>query len=781
MKIFTAVFAYHFIPTSFIPSNLMKKITLLALVASGAALRPAAAQTVKSVADARADGPGATVTVRGVVTNGAELGIIRYLQDGTAGLAAYSTSAAGFAALVPGDSIEISGTLKNFNGLLEIDPVSSVTVLAQNRVIRPAATVEASALTSVFAEQYESRVVRINKNTSITTSAGAAVGTFGGNTNYLLNGQTGATLRTAAAGNTGNDIVGKPAPSGQFDVLGIMSQFSNSGTGGYQLLPRRYQDFVLGGTPNLLSAPTPTGISTTGFTVNFSTENPGTAKVEYATSLAGPFTTLQGPATAGRQHSIALAGLQPGVIYYVKAAVTNSIGTSESRAVPMVTASLSSGKMRSYFTNPVNATLALPGNAATYLANGAIADTVARYISKATKTLDIAIYNWNSPVILDAVNAAHARNVAVRVIFENDNTNASIQGLNAAIPRIGRQTQQNIMHNKFVVIDAEDSNPNVPWVWTGSTNWTPAQLSTDRNNAIAVQDQALARTYTLEFNEMWGGGTVATARFGSAKTDNTPHYLVIGGKQVESWFSPTDQVNGRLIQAIQSADNDLHIATMLITRSELGRAIVDQVRARNIAACSEVLVNDTSNTGTGAILRTIRTALGERALVKNTNGIMHHKYAIVDAGASQSDPQVFVGSHNWSLSADTENDENTLIVHDARIVNEYYQEFASRIAEQNRGVQVCSLVLSNKKTVQQSAVQVYPNPTSGKFQLRVQQSTARTARVVLRDATGRVVLEQTKPLKGQEVSMDASALRAGLYLVQIETAESTQVSRVVVE
>ncbi|UOQ77539.1 phospholipase D-like domain-containing protein [Hymenobacter sp. 5516J-16] len=310
-----------------------------------------------------------------------------------------------------------------------------------------------------------------------------------------------------------------------------MSQFSNSGTGGYQLLPRRYQDFVLGGTPNLLSSPVPTAISTTGFTVNFTTENTGTAKLEYGTSPAGPFTAVTGPTTAAKQHSIALTGLQPGIIYYVKASVTNSIGTSESRAVPMVTASLSSGKMRSYFTGTVNTALALPSNAATYLANGAIADTLARYINRATKTLDIAIYNWNSPVILAAVNAAHARSVAVRVIFENDNTNASIPGLNTNIPRLGRQTQQNIMHNKFVVIDAEDANVNVPWVWSGSTNWTPAQLSTDRNNAIAIQDQALARTYTLEFNEMWGSGTLATARFGSAKTDNTPHYLMIGASR----------------------------------------------------------------------------------------------------------------------------------------------------------------------------------------------------------------------------------------------------------
>ncbi|GAB2786718.1 phosphatidylserine/phosphatidylglycerophosphate/cardiolipin synthase-like enzyme [Hymenobacter luteus] len=759
----------------------MKKITLLALLFGGAALPAATAQTVKSVAAARADGAGATVTVRGVVTNGPELGVIRYLQDGTAGLAAYSTSAAGFSALAPGDSIEISGTLKNFNGLLEIDPVSSVTLLAQNRVIRPAATVDASAITSVFAEQYESRVVRINKNTSVTTSTGGAVSTFGGNTNYLLNGQTGAVVRTAASANVGNDIVGKQAPSGQFDLLGIMSQFASNGVGGYQLLPRRYQDFILGGTPNFLSSPYPTNISNTGFTVHFATENAGTAKVEYSTALAGPFTTVTGATTAATQHSIALTGLQPGTIYYVKASSTNAIGTSESRVVPMATASLSSGKMRAYFTGSVNTSVALPGNGATYLANGAIADTVARYISKATKTLDIAIYNWNSVTILNAVNAAHARGVQVRVLFEDDNTNASVSGLNSAIPRIGRQTQQNIMHNKFVVIDAEDSNPNVPWVWTGSTNWTPAQLNQDRNNAIAIQDQVLARTYTLEFNEMWGGGTTATARFGSAKTDNTPHYFLIGGKSVESWFSPTDQVNTRLIQAIQSADNDLHIATMLITRTDLSRTIVDQVRARNIAACSEVLLNDTTNAGTGAILRTIRTALGDRAIVKNTSGIMHHKYAIVDAGASQSDPQVFVGSHNWSLSADTENDENTLIVHDARVVNQYFQEFSARIAEQNRGFQVCNLVLSNKKTVAQSAVQVYPNPTSGKFQLRVPASAARTAHIILRDATGRVVLNQTKALNGQEISVDASSLRAGLYLVQIETPESTQVSRVVVE
>ena len=98
------------------------------------------------------------------------------------------------------------------------------------------------------------------------------------------------------------------------------------------------------------------------------------------------------------------------------------------------------------------------------------------------------------------------------------------------------------------------------------------------------------------------------------------------------------------------------------------------------------------------------------------------------------------------------------------------------------GVTPCTLILANKRAiVPASSVQVYPNPTHGSFSLRLAASPARTAVVTLRDVTGRVVLEQTSPLNSQEVMVDASALRAGLYLVQIVTPEATQVSRVVVE
>ena len=785
----------------------MKKLTLLALLMCATAWHTASAQTAITIAAARAlaptanNVPGPTVTVRGIVTNGDELGstvsIIRYIQDGTAGIGVYTTGGATgllVSPLVPGDSIEVTGGLKMYRGLLEIDPITSLTVLAGNRPVPAPVVFTAAQAATAYAEQYEGQLVRINGLTSVNTTGGGTVSAFTANTTYRLNNNSGLVTYVPTNSNGPDGLIGKPSPTGTFDAIGIMSQYSPSATstiGGYQLLNRKYGDFVQGLTPNLTTSPVPTNITTTGFTVTFNTQNPGNTSLAYSTSLTGNFTPVAGATALTTAHSLTLTGLQPATIYYVQAVSVNSVGRSESRAVPMITASLSSGVIKNFFNRTVDATLALPGNAAVTMLNGAAPDTLVRYINRATQTLDIAIYNWNNTTILNAVNAAKTRGVQVRVIYEDDNANVSVGQLLSTIPRIARPAQvgssgSSIMHNKFVIIDAESPTPNVPWVWTGSMNWTPAQLSTDANNVIAIQDQALARVYTAEFNEMWGSNTATpgTILFGSRKTDNTPHFLNIGGKLVESYFSPTDNVNARLLTAIASADNDLHFESMLITRADLGRAIANQVTLRGITGCSDGLVNDTSGTA-GYAFRLLQAGLGSRLLIKRANsgfGIMHHKTLIVDAGASQSDPTVFVGSHNWTASADTENDENTLVVHDDRVTNRYYQEYAARIAEQNGGFTVCRLVLATRAgTVQATTLQAYPNPARGSFNLHLTSSTARTATIVLRDVTGRVVLTQTQPLTGNDLTIDATMLKSGLYLVQVTTPEAVHTSRVVVE
>ena len=52
---------------------------------------------------------------------------------------------------------------------------------------------------------------------------------------------------------------------------------------------------------------------------------------------------------------------------------------------------------------------------------------------------------------------------------------------------------------------------------------------------------------------------------------------------------------------------------------------------------------------------------------------MHHKFAVIDVNGS--DPTVILGSYNWTESGAYDNDENTLIIHDAALAQAYYAEW----------------------------------------------------------------------------------------------------------
>ena len=61
----------------------------------------------QDIATARSQGVGATVTVTGIVTNGDELGPIRYIEDATAGLAIYDPTV--MTGVLRGEEITVTG------------------------------------------------------------------------------------------------------------------------------------------------------------------------------------------------------------------------------------------------------------------------------------------------------------------------------------------------------------------------------------------------------------------------------------------------------------------------------------------------------------------------------------------------------------------------------------------------------------------------------------------------------------------------------------------------
>lgn len=433
--------------------------------------------------------------------------------------------------------------------------------------------------------------------------------------------------------------------------------------------------------------------------------------------------------------------------------------------------SLSTGVINVYFNHPLNTTYAQTQNAINL--SNTLDDKLIEYINACTATLDIAIYNSYSPSgttgIAGAINAAYSRGVQVRIIYDGSTSSVMIPLINPAIPTLAspQSSAYAIMHNKFVIFDANTTNPNLPWVWTGSTNWTELQIDgPDQNNAIAIQDQSLALAYKLEFEEMWGSSTqtpnLVSSKFGPYKTDNTPHNFIIGGKSVESYFSPSDDTNTHIIAAINSANSDIDIATMLITRTDITTALLNKF---NSGLTNINLVTDTQNPSGNQFL-TIQAGLSPNHAVKSSfSGIMHHKYMVVDNFDTSSDPLVLLGSHNWSSAAQTKNDENTLIVHDANIANQYYQSFAYLYLQAGG---IITNPLSINENTFASTWTIYPNPSNGIFHIENSSSTTpENTTLNIIDILGRTILTKTYNGSAPE-TIDLSNNTKGLYFIQLQ-------------
>jgi len=231
------------------------------------------AQQLIPISQARTTSEGSTVKVTGTVTNGSELGIIRYLQDGTAGIAAYGNQVNGVNRY---DSITVTGKLKEFNGLFEIDPITNIVNHGQATTIPQPLSVPIESV----GEALEGQLVTI-ENVTFNEN-----GDFEGNTNYTISSggnQLGIRI------NTNSNIVGTTIPSGVMSVTGLLSQFN-----AYQLLPRDVNDIATYTAPekklyvrvngtNYLSGSTVGLGATTSATINLQNIGTGVLTINSAT------------------------------------------------------------------------------------------------------------------------------------------------------------------------------------------------------------------------------------------------------------------------------------------------------------------------------------------------------------------------------------------------------------------------------------------------------------------------------------------------------------------
>ena len=690
-----------------------------------------------SISSARLQPLGSTVTVTGVVTNGDELGVIRYMEDSTAGIALYDLTTNNYLANVNrGDSLTITGELADYNGLLEVYVTGFPTIHSSNNNY----PIPQIMIPAQIGEATESELVQIDNAIFVSGGSLFSVGTY----DFTSGGQSGKIYIRS-----NHPLIGLTIPVGPISLIGISSQytFSVPAIDGYQILPRDTNDLIIPSGLIITSAVTQSNITSTGFDLTWNTSDSSTTEANYA--VTQPLTTHINGNSYTKAHTISLSGLQPATFYFVECFSVNGTDTAFSNVGYYSTASNSTGKIRPYFNHSVDNSVSLgvdAQNITTYFN-----DTIKAYMDRADSTIDICVYNASDATIATAINDAYNRGVNVRYIADDDVVNSMLNSLNPNIPVVYRDPSvQGIMHNKFVIIDAHSENNS--WIMSGSTNWTnPSNLFNDYNNLIFIQDQALAKAYTLEFNEMWSGV------FGSNKSDNTPHKFNVNGVEIELYFSPSDNTTSKINEVIKNVNYSLEFALLSFTRDDLANNIIDKDSEFGVVARG--IIEDENTTGSEfSNLYTNNVNVKSHAGIANS---LHHKYLITDANVAASDPTLLTGSHNWSNNAENNSDENTLIIHDQTIANIYLQEFTQRFNE---------LSSTNLKALENLGIDIFPNPTNGRFYFSNHELIDK---IMVYNNLGELVHE-TSSCSSIEIK------KKGIYLVKILNDKSEFFKKIVI-
>lgn len=319
---------------------------------------------------------------------------------------------------------------------------------------------------------------------------------------------------------------------------------------------------------------------------------------------------------------------------------------------------------------------AWPDAARLWLENGLL-ERLLGYIERAVDAqwaLDIAIYEYQLQAIVDAVNAAYARGVQVRVLYhaQPDDSDTTLNETNLArLPagnKRGRVTH-NIFHDKFIVLSRVDGagqrQPEA--VLCGSTNFTANGVYRQANVVHTLDDETIATRYLQTFEEVWAN----PADVAATRSWITEHNPMDPTQALFAGFSPRSGGADlrEFAEIIEAAKKDVLFVTAFslpdaILNALLGKPHDDILRYGLQNTASRITGFHADRTAEFAATALLNTGL-EGWLKENMKGqkgnlLVHTKAVITDFTTDA--PTIISGSHNLSSSASSGNDENFLII-----------------------------------------------------------------------------------------------------------------------
>lgn len=200
-----------------------------------------------------------------------------------------------------------------------------------------------------------------------------------------------------------------------------------------------------------------------------------------------------------------------------------------------------------------------------------------------------------------------------------------------------------LMHNKFCIYDNKI-------ISTGSFNPKKSSALKDNNNLIVIESDYLAKNYEDEFNELWNGV------FGSGDKVKYP-IIKYGNITIENYFCPEDKCEQRLIEKLNTG-KEIYFLIFSLTDTDVAQKLIDMHN-------SEIKIQ-------GVVEKQRINMEYEQYKNLKSNGIdikadsnkylLHDKTWIID-------DTIIIGSYNPTSSGNTRNDENMLIIKDAKLAD----------------------------------------------------------------------------------------------------------------
>lgn len=266
-------------------------------------------------------------------------------------------------------------------------------------------------------------------------------------------------------------------------------------------------------------------------------------------------------------------------------------------------------------------------------------------VMNATSSVHCALFDLDLKNIISAFSQK-SKAADVRIVMDDTNNERQIKG-----SAVRFDTSSQLMHNKFCIFDNER-------IVTGSFNPTQNDNFRNNNNMLVIYSRQLSRNFESEFDELWSG------KFSSGKKSKNTRFI-LNGNRVENYFCPEDRCEEKIIIEIKKAKSSIYFMSFSFT----SEAIAENLAKKRGIDTRGVI--DASQAGSKYSVHKKLQDAGISVKKDNSKYKMHHKVFIFD------NETVATGSFNPTLSGNSRNDENLIIIHDREIVNEYLKEFES--------------------------------------------------------------------------------------------------------